>query len=125
MKPKNCNKKYIVLTAALSAIGLTAVILAGMHAYAHFWTPFEKISIKKGKEDTEILVEIATKVPVKSRVEYGTNPSCTVKTDMTNKAGKEHSLKIAYVIPNKNHFLRVIAETESGKEYTSDFLQIR
>jgi len=118
---------FIGLTAALSAFGLTVVILSGIYIYTQLWTPFKRIEIEKTLRGTEIIVKVESKMPIKTSVEYGTSQGCLLKATSRNsdELKKENNIKISYVLPEKNHFVRVVAITQDGKEFKSQFFDIR
>lgn len=120
---KKLYKKHSIITAGFSALGLTIIILGAMLIYAKMWTPFEKISIEKGRKSGGMFIEVSTKVPAETMLEYGTNPLCVNRISMESEKTL-HTANIAYILPKKEHFVRVIAITENGKQYESKFLKI-
>mgnify|MGYP001154199697 CR=1 FL=1 len=118
---------FVGLTAALSAFGLTVVILSGVYIYTKLWTPFRKLEVEKTLKGTELFVRFESKIPVKTVVEYGTNQTCLLKTRSRSdgELKKEGSIKISYVLPEKKHFVRIVATTQDGKEFKSQFLSVR
>jgi len=74
---------FVGLTAALSAFGLTVVILSGIYIYTQLWTPFKRIEIEKTLRGTEIIVKVESKMPIKTSVEYGTSQGCLLKATST------------------------------------------
>jgi len=118
---------FVGLTAALSAFGLTAIILSGIYTYTQLWTPFRKIEIEKTLKGTELIVKFESKIPVKTVIEYGTNQMCLVKTRSKNggELKEKDSIKISYILPEKRHFVRILATTQDGKEFKSQFFSVR
>lgn len=120
------KKKFIAVTAALSSIGLTSIILSAAYFYTITWTPFKEFNLEKNSEDTIIYVNYKSKVPVTTEVEYGTDPECLIKKEQNiNDFKTEETVKIAHVLPEREHYIRIVAKTEDGKEFKSDFLKIK
>ena len=119
--------KFMGLTAALSAFGLTAVILSGIYIYTQLWTPFKNIEIEKTLKGTELIVKITSKVPIRATVEYGTSKECLLETRARDvrELKKEDSIKISYILPEKKHFVRIVGTTQDGKEFKSQFFNVR
>jgi len=119
--------KFIGLTAALSAFGLTAVVLSGIYIYAQLWTPFKNIEIEKTLRGSELIVRFESKVPVRTMVEYGTSRECLLEARMRDpeELKREDSIKISYILPEKKHFVRIVGTTQDGKEFKSQFFNVR
>ncbi len=122
---KNRTKKHTLIVAALAAFSLTIIILSAIDIYIQLWEPFEEINLTKNG-DTQIIVKMKTKVPVSTSVECGTDPSAMLKKNTeTQEYKEEHTFKIAHVLPQKEHFVRITATTEDGKEFKSDYLRVK
>jgi len=126
-KVKKKTVAFVSLTAALSAFGLTAIILSGIYTYTQLWTPFRHIEIEKTLKGTELIVRFESKVPIRTTVEYGTSQECLLRTRTLNSGElkKEDSTKISYILPEKKHFVRILATTQDGKEFKSQFFSVR
>ena len=123
---KKGSRKHILTVAGLSAFCLTAIILCGISIYTQTWSPFQEINLSKSPAGTKIIVSFTTKVPTRVYAEYGTNPSTMLKKEIDSKNFTEkQTLKIAHVLPDKEHFVRLTATTEEGDEFKSRFLKIR
>jgi hypothetical protein len=123
---KKGSKKHILTVAGLSAFCLTAIVLCALNIYTQTWTPFREINLSKSPAGTKIIVEYTAKVPVRVYAEYGTNPTTMLKRELdTEKFTDRQTLKIAHVLPDKEHFVRLTATTEEGDEFKSRFLKIR
>lgn len=126
----NAKKKttaFVGLTAALSAFGLTAIILSGIYTYTQLWTPFKSIEIEKTLKGTELIVKYESKIPIRTTVEYGTSQECLLRARTLNseELKKEGSIKISYILPEKKHFVKILATTQDGKEFKSQFFSVR
>ena len=121
---KQHSKRVIIVSALLSTFFLT--LAAGLFLYSQikFWTPFQEVNLTTTSLGQEINVDFKTKVPSKIKVEYGTSDMYLNETEPTEIFDMSHDVAISSVLPNKKHFVRLIAYTEEGKSYTSDFFTI-
>ncbi len=118
------NKKYVVLLAGISAIGVTISILAGAYLYIRSWTPIKDFSAEKVTGGTEIRVNLETSRPLNGQIFYGTSTLYSNKKEIGWIDGKR-DLLIGGVLPNKEHYIKFVAATETGRVYDTGFFKIR
>lgn len=119
-------KKQDKKTLIAGIITTSCLVIAGfllLFVFAKRLAPFEYVHAETNKLGQSISVALTTKRPVRTRVEYGTTKMYlnAVEGDATYKT--EHNIVIPGVLPKK-HYLRVIAYTENGKEYKTDFYMV-
>jgi hypothetical protein len=115
------KKKENILAAVITTISLTATLALLAYTYYQNWTPFRQVRAQTINAGQGLQVSAVTKVPVKTKLEYGTSTIYLNSVEATHEAKKEHSLTVSGVLPNKKHYVRLVAYTEGGKQYTSDF----
>ncbi|MBD3365878.1 hypothetical protein GF360_00885 [candidate division WWE3 bacterium] len=133
INPKRSDKwthSYIISTAALAAFGLSTVILTAVYLYIQLWSPFQEFHLERNPTDHVIRVDVKTKVPVEAYLKYGTSQEhlVTAKSTFDESAKsylKEQTLTTALLLPEKEHFLQVVATTEEGKQFSSRILKIK
>lgn len=116
-------KKGLMVSSVLTALFLiVAVGLLAFYFYTNLY-PFSDINvISAGKMRAEI--QVKTRVPTKYKVEYGTSDLYLNETQVTTDYATQHESTISGLIPEKQHFIRVVAYDQSGKEYRSKFFTL-
>lgn len=122
MKKTKKDKRKLYISALLSTLFLIISATLLIYSYIKTWSPFSKVYAQTSSINGVITVRFETKVPVKAFVEYGTSQIYLNKTETTNEYKKTHRIPVANVLPERKHFVRIIAQTTQGKEYTTDFL---
>lgn len=118
-------KRFSIITALLSALALTTILLTGVYLYIKNWTPIKGFTAKRANGETEIILEFNTKIPVTGYVLYGTHPTATNKKDIKGTISGESQLQIARVLPNKEHYVNFITQTENGRTFETGFIKVK
>ncbi len=106
---------------------ITFLAIAGglaLYSYVKFWTPIETVAVVKNTLGQTLGVTIKTKVPAKVYAEYGTSAWYLNATKPTQEYQNEQVITVASILPDRKHFVRVVATTENGKEYKSEFYTV-
>lgn len=125
LKRIKSKKKDTVLAALVSTVSLTAALGLLVYSYYENWTPFRVVNAETINSGQALKVEFSSKIPVKTKIEYGTSEMYLNSTEITPELKEEHNVVVSGIIPSTKHFLRLVAYTESGKEYKSDFFVVQ
>jgi hypothetical protein len=124
MKPDNYKlskpKKELLISLVMSFMFLSlCIILLAYYYYTNLF-PFSAVNVEP-LGTYQARVEIRSKIPLKTKVQYGTSDIYFNETEMSPYYTQAKEELVEGLLPNKNHYFRVIAIDEGGKEYTSKF----
>ncbi|MBI2414859.1 hypothetical protein HYV31_03455 [candidate division WWE3 bacterium] len=89
-----------------------------------FSSPFTKITYAQTK-NTEMQVNVETKFPARTAIEYGTSSAYVNSIPITNTFKKTHSGQVAGLLPGADHTFRIVAYDSAGRAYYSDFYEVK
>lgn len=115
------HKTLILVVAAFATLG----VLVGYYMFADvFGGPFQNVSYA-AVSTSGLKIAYETKVPVRTRVEYGTNEFYLNETELTDTFETEHDVSVSGLLPGAKHVFRIVAEDNTGQRYTSPFYQAK
>ena len=115
----NSKKELNISIVSVVLILALFMILTGFYYYKKYF-PFSNVNLAK-QPAGNVKVEFATKIPVKSKIEYGTTDVYVNSTDTTENYEKSHLKTVDGLLPEKNHYFRLVVWDENGNEYKSNF----
>ncbi len=115
------RKSRVLIAAFISSIVVTVGLCVIGFTYFFTLSPFKAVYAKTNNSGQAIRVAFKTTVPTKTRVEYGTSRLYLNTTEIADIWAEEHEWFIPNTLPNRTHYVRFVAYTEQGKEYTSGF----
>lgn len=107
------------IVVAFVIVGIVGWILL-TNAYFNKTSPITKINYKVLGNNL-MRIEWESDIPVKTKVEYGTSPLYTNKTNVSNDYSVLGSNLIVGLLPDKQHFFRIIAQDINGNVYTTKY----
>ena len=113
-------RKELLISIALTILVLAVTMgVVGLYYYKSLF-PFSNVNIAK-QPTGNVKVEFATKIPVKSKIEYGTTDVYVNSTETTGNYEMSHLTTIDGLLPKKDHYFRLVVLDEKGNEYMSNF----
>lgn len=124
MKPESITlekpKKELIVSLIASLLFLSAgIFILGYYYYQNLF-PFSKIDIKQVNEN-QAAVYIASRIPLKTSVQYGTSDYYFNETPLTSNFTKTKVETLEGLLPSRSHYFRILAWDENGKQYYSKF----
>jgi hypothetical protein len=119
------RKKYTFKTSIISAAALTLIVLSGVYLYVRSWTPVRAFTAKKIDGGSKILLEVSTSTKVKGSIFYGTSPMYLNNREVADGIEGERTFTVGRILPDKEHYVKFVAETPEGRQFETDFLKVK
>lgn len=114
------GEKLVAGLFTLVFLGLAVAI--GLYSYFTTKTPFKDVKILPYGAGS-VLVRIKSDTPIKTKIEYGTSQVYLNETTMSVDFKTEDIQLVAGLLPDKQHFFRVIGFSPKGTKFVSEFYQ--